>query len=108
MLNNYGVLETNPLLRTNYHEEMIEDISWDELKEKKDICAERIRFVTDNNFPFWDLSYFHIRINNVKYRVLNSPFEQVSKKNFKSTLYNILKKENIYIRNFFQSISQLY
>lgn len=107
LLNNYGVVEINPLSNPDYHYEEREYIDWSELKNKKGICAERIRFVTDNGFPFFDLSYCHIIINNKKYMVTNTPFEQISKNNFKSNLYKILKKDNVYIKGFFENISYL-
>lgn len=108
LYNNYGAIETNPIPSSDYHNIESEDISWDELRTFKNVIAERTRFVTNSGFPFWDLSYFHVRIDGVRYRVSNCPFDQIPKKNFKSNLYNILKEENIFIKNFFESISQLY
>lgn len=103
----YGVIEINSLPRENYHEEEIEDIDWEQLKTFKNVQMERIRFVTDIGFPLYDCSYFHVTIDGKKYDVLNHPFSQVSKKQFKATLYNILQKENIFINGFFDRISIL-
>ena len=66
---------------------------------------ERIRFIIDPGYPNFELSYFHVIYNNKKYNVLNSPFDEVTRKKFKSNLYNILNDEKVYIKNFFNSIS---
>lgn len=107
MINQYSVKELNPM-PAGYHDKEKKYISWEELKENKNITAERIRFVSTANFPFWDLSYFDIRINGELYSVLNSPFNQVPKKDFNKYIYNILKSEKVFIKNFFDCISKLY
>lgn len=107
MINQNVVKETNPM-PIGYHKQEKEYISWEELKEKKGIVAERIRFVSTPNFPFWDLTYLDVRVNNKLYSITNSPFSQVPKKDFKSYIYKILKEEEIFIKNFFDCISKLY
>lgn len=106
MMNEYGVYETNPITK-DFHNEDFECISWQELQGLKNVKSERIRFVTDPGFPFWDCSYFYIRVNNKRFRVLNHPFQQIKKGNLKGQLYNILKHEGIFINGFFNSISTL-
>lgn len=103
--------EVNPVGK-NYHDEDLEYMNWDDFKDVlKSGCQKfeilRIRFITDSGFPLYDLSYFHVRIDGVKTEILDSPFTQISKKHFKSSLYNILKKQNVFIPNFFNHISTL-
>lgn len=105
-MNNYGVQEVNPMPK-DYHEEELEYIGWEELRDVKGIKAERIRFLSDPGFPYWDLSYFHIRIDGKKFEVLGSPFGQVPKKGFKSYIYKVLRNQGIFIDGFFDCISTL-
>lgn len=103
--------EVNPVGR-DYHDEDLDFMNWDDFK---DIVANgsqtfeilRIRFITDSGFPFYDLSYFHVRIDGKKTEILDSPFSQVNKKFFKNKLYEILKKEGVYLPNFFSRVSTL-
>lgn len=114
----YGVTEVNPLPSSNYHDhERIEYIQWGELKQyAKDghtITCERVRFVTDLYCPFWELSYCHMRISGkehkgIRYRIADTPFYQVPKRGMKKKLYDILKKEGIFIKGFFDNLSLLY
>jgi hypothetical protein len=104
---NYGVVETNPISGPEYHEEEYEDISWEELKGKKGIEADRLRLVSDPGFPTWDCSYFYIRIDGKKYYVLGHPFGELKKRGINKQIYDILKEEKVYIKNIFDRISTL-
>jgi hypothetical protein len=103
---NYGVIEINPVT-PGYHEEEYEDITWEELKGKKGVKADRLRFVSDPGFPFWDCSYFFVRIDGVKYRVSGHPFEQLPKRGLKTKIYNTLKEDNVFIDGIFKYISTI-
>lgn len=107
MINEYGVFETNPM-PSGYHDEDLEYINWEILKTMtQTIVAERIRFVSNPGFPWWDLSYFHVRIDGKRYGIIGTPFYQIGKKTFKTDLYKILKDEGIFIKDFFASISKM-
>jgi hypothetical protein len=109
---NYGVTEYNPIPK-GYHDEDCMYISFADLlamivsKEYR-ITAERLRFVTDSGFPFWELSYFHVRIDGERYEIMDCPFYKVLKHGgLNKNLYKILKSCNVYIPKFFDVISTL-
>jgi hypothetical protein len=102
----YGVIEVNSI-PDGYHEEEIEEISWEELKGKKGILAERLRLVSDPGYPTWDCSYFHVKISGVKYRVLNHPFGDLKKRGLNKQIFDILQKEKIFVKGIFDCISTL-
>ena len=103
--------EVNAITSSLYHDEECGEIGYDELKEeirnKSKVFSERMRFVTDSDYPFWDLSYWHVRINGERYRVLDSPFERVRRKKFKQDIYKEAKASGVYIPHLFDSISTL-
>jgi len=103
--------ETNAIIDSTYHDEDCGEINYDELveqgKNKVKIISERMRLVTDSGYPFWDLSYWHVRIDGDRYRVIDSPFERMARKTYKQDMYKEIKKSGIYIQNLFDSISTL-
>jgi hypothetical protein len=106
-MDNYKPFETNPM-PAGYHDEEEEYITWEELKGMPNMEADRVRFISDRGFPFWDLSYFHVRIDGKRYHVQGAPFNQVPKKGgLSKNLYGILKEEGIYIPKFFDCISTM-
>jgi len=110
----YGAIEYNAITE-NYHNEEIRHIHFDEVLEKasegEKIISERLRFVTDSYHPYYDLSYWHVRIKGTRYRVYDSPFEQIIKKGgLKRNIYKIVKEkfDGVFISNLFDNISVLY
>jgi hypothetical protein len=103
--------EVNPVPEC-YHEQDCDEIDFEEvvdlllLKEDK-IESERMRFVTDSGYPYYDLSYWHIKLNGQRFRVLNSPFEQLPKRKFKQLIYSRINARKVFINNLFASISTL-
>lgn len=103
---NYGVTEINPLSE-GYHDEELQYISYHSLKNKK-VINERLRLVTDSGYPYYDLSYWHVRIDGKRYEVVGSPLAQIPKRTAKTYIYNCLKKDGIFVKDIFGSISTLY
>lgn len=112
-----GVEETNPLPYQNYHEEDIEYISLGELKdmynEGKKIKAIRLRLVSDVGYPSWDMSYFHVSVDGVKYGITDTTTDNgnslssIPKKYSKKHIYKWVKDSGIFIQDLFGSISTL-
>lgn len=103
--------EVNPI-QQGYHDGDCYEIDFEEvvdiIAEKRAVVkSERMRFVTDSGYPYYDLSYWHIRISSERFRVLNSPFEQLPKKKFKQLIYSRINARNVFIQDLFASISTL-
>lgn len=103
--------EVNPVPQC-YHEQDCDEIDFEEvvdiIAEKRVVVkSERMRFVTDSGYPYYDLSYWHVRIGSERFRVLNSPFEQLPKKKFKQLIYSRINAHNVFIQDLFASISTL-
>ena len=115
--NTNGVQELFPLASPNDDDYNV--MCFDEIenciKEKKKVVASRLRFVTNIGTPFYDLSYFQIYVDSVKYNVEHLPFEQIPKStkranynDLKRNLYKVIKLLDSpfpYIENIFESIS---
>jgi hypothetical protein len=103
--------ETNAIIDSTYHDEDCGEMSYNDMLEEvltgKSISSERMRLVTDSGYPFWDLSYWHVRIDGDRYRIIDSPFERLPKKTYKQDIYKEAKKCGIYIPHLFDSISTL-
>lgn len=107
MINQYGVSETNPLPE-GYHNIDREAIEFDELQASDHIQLDRLRLVTDSGFPMYDISYVHLNVNGKPVDVTFSfPVSQLNKRTYKKELYDICKKQGIFIKGLFDNISIL-
>lgn len=106
--NSHKAHELAPISK-GYHDIDAENITWEDLKDiKKPIRSERLRFITNDGFPFYELSYHHIRIDGQRYRIIGAPYQQVPKRKFKSELLKMVKDDGIFIKDLFQTLSILY
>lgn len=73
----YGVSETNPLPK-GFHDEAPEfTVEWTDPELAR---IERLRFVSDPGFPFWDVSYCHGRLKDGRKVRVELPFSQLQKR----------------------------
>lgn len=107
----YGVTEYNSLPSPTYHDEDCQEIPWQYLEKiilegKQKIVSERVRFLAG---PMtYDLSYWHVRIDGERYRVLNSPLEFLQRTGaIRSVVYKAMKGKP-FVKNLFETISILY
>lgn len=110
-INVYGTVDTNPV-EQGHHEIERERICVTQmiaLAKGNKVTSDRLRLVSDPGYPYWDISYWHIDINGTKYEIgsIQSFFgdEDLTKKGYKSQIYNACKDNGIFIHNMFNSIS---
>lgn len=94
------VNETNPLENgVAYHEEERITVYFEQLKSDDKIEMERLRLVTDEELPFYDISYIHIIYNGQKAQLLNFPVSQLPKIGWKEKVIDICKEKDIFIEH---------
>lgn len=92
-----GVNETNPL-PAGTHDYDLETIRFDELTKKDRIVLERLRLVTDPFLSFYDVSYFHAKVNGTPCEIVGFPY-QIPKKDMFRFLVDVCKKHKLYIKD---------
>jgi hypothetical protein len=108
-VNRPSVGETNGLVNgIAYHndrhsqDEGIKTVCW----TAAGLEITRLRLLSDQGYPFWDVSYCHGVLNGVNVDV-RLPFSQLPKRNTKSWLYNEAKATGGFIKGLFSAFSSM-
>lgn len=110
-------METNNLVEMGIDGEKYHDawhsecryIGWDELKSAKSIKAERVRLVSDEDHPVWDVSYVYLLVDGQKCCMTSFPYPIIKKRSCGKTinqqLVEMCMRDNLFIRNLCESVS---
>lgn len=106
---NIRVNELNPLINPReYMDIPRRNMDWHELKPTDKIECERLRFVTDANFPMLDCTYFHAIVNGERVSITDHPFWQIPKRTWKTYLIKICKRDKLFVRYIIDNTSVLW
>jgi hypothetical protein len=110
LLRNYGTIEINPLPSKNYHDLDRKTISWYSLTKSDKITATRLRLLTSPNYPWFDVSYFHLTVNGEHVEIRDIPIDKLGRKTYKSELIQACKDQGIFVKDITSDfiISKLY
>lgn len=100
----YGVNEVNPI--TDAQKARMSQIKRKVCWTTKGLEITRLRLLSDQGFPFWDVSYCVGSIGDEMVDVA-LPFSQLPKKNMKKALFDEAKATGTFINGLFSSISSL-
>ena len=105
--NVYGAVETNGLVQPHEYRKIERDrtVYWTE----KGLKITRLRLLSDQGFPYWDVSYCHgVLPDGTEVRVA-LPFYQLAKRTWKSDIVKMARHDGLYAKGtgIFEAVSAL-
>ena len=87
------MIETNPITQDYHSTPRTKTVPW----TAKGLKITRLRMLSDQGFPFWDVSYCHGVLNGEPVTVA-LPFHQLPKRGRNKAIVEYAKRDNVYAK----------